>query len=693
MSFWANMFSKVQKEFTVNRKKDGVVEFNEEEALVTALEYGQTYFTLQSVYNSFPNIDVQLKVVKPTRLVIRISRGELTMLEEHKSYVVSVELFDDSDKVIFPSDNLKLSVSFPTPLFYVNATTSNGTWFVVQTLTPGKGVIKAELKGVVLKDGSLDKEYQLQASLTVTVCQKIQIFPPFILLPSDSLSSSPHEIRLVVTGGTGHYLWATHNESALALSFDKEKSHVGYLRIEKEGDYIITVTDEENLNFLASAKISIQPVIDVETYPTVVEAEIGNVLILPVAFLAYEDKERRIIRKFDDCSKIAPTVEIIEKHVFTYEKVREPHVPAFGKGCRSLQFLCKYPGYSRINVYYESNNGNTSETYKTTTVLSCFKAIKPIHPVRVAVLPLGSSIEVAFEGGPRKWPLYKTGHYQKLEANNPKLVDIELVRDPIRYNKDLTVFRVLCKALGENTLTFHIGNQPSATNPHPANSESSIKLVCSAPQSAHLKLFKKNTKKEVQKENLVKVSDHRFPFTGLNCFSVDVWFKDSMGRKLYNISSLTIRWSVSNPALAAPQDTANGVITHDNAVAGYRKISRDFKEFKMTGGAGQLEVRAEMLGYRNDVLEKAGVSKASALKSLSGSIDLDLVSLRDINAGLYQSNEEKQVWSGAILSSLQIYSLLVINEEISGSAPLPGFEWEPLTQNRTHHKLSSCRIQ
>lgn len=55
-------------------------------------------------------------------------------------------------------------------------------------------------------------------------------------------------------------------------------------------------------------------------------------------------------------------------------------------------------------------------------------------PVRVAIIPLGGSMEVAFEGGPRRWPLYKEGYQQKIEPNNPDILKISLIKDPVRYN-------------------------------------------------------------------------------------------------------------------------------------------------------------------------------------------------------------------------------------------------------------------
>ncbi|GFY51292.1 nuclear pore membrane glycoprotein, partial [Trichonephila inaurata madagascariensis] len=75
-----------------------------------------------------------------------------------------------------------------------------------------------------------------------------------------------------------------------------------------------------------------------------------------------------------------------------------------------------------------------------------------------------------------------------------------------------------------------------------------------------------------------------------------------------------------------------------------------FKEFKMTGGAGRLKITAELEGYKEDVLRKAGISKVENLNKISGSIDLNLVSLRDINAGLYSmedsENQEEDTCDG-----------------------------------------------
>lgn len=82
--------------------------------------------------------------------------------------------------------------------------------------------------------------------------------------------------------------------------------------------------------------------------------------------------EKDIIRKFDDCSMLNE-IDIIDPFVLAYEK--EGDIPSFGRGCKSLQFKCRAPGHSRVNIKY-TLDGSKNISYSTTVVLSCFKELK-----------------------------------------------------------------------------------------------------------------------------------------------------------------------------------------------------------------------------------------------------------------------------------------------------------------------------
>lgn len=194
----------------------------------------------------------------------------------------------------------------------------------------------------------------------------------------------------------------------------------------------------------------------------------------------------------------------------------------------------------------------------------------------------------------------------------------------------------MCKSLGENSLTLRIGNNPSATLKHPAKSEASIKFICSDPHSLHLKLFKRKSKRILKDENIVKV-----PFYGDKSFEIDIFVKDNVGRKFANISSLRVAWDVSDRTLANPINNFD-FVTHENAVSGYRKLSRNFNEFKMKGIAGDLKVEAKITSYRKEILAKEEINEYKEFKEITRTIDLKLVSLHDINSGLYDATESKK---------------------------------------------------
>ena len=85
------------------------------------------------------------------------------------------------------------------------------------------------------------------------------------------------------------------------------------------------------------------------------------------------------------------------------------------RSCRSLSFECISTGNTRIWVRYKTENGK--ELLSTTAIIGCHLPLKAVHPEQVAVMPLGGSIDVAFEGGPRAWTLHPEGHYSKCKYN------------------------------------------------------------------------------------------------------------------------------------------------------------------------------------------------------------------------------------------------------------------------------------
>ena len=65
-------------------------------------------------------------------------------------------------------------------------------------------------------------------------------------------------------------------------------------------------------------RVSIQPLVDIEILPAILETHIGGNIILPIAVYGYESDSSKNKRLFDDCSQIPFDVEIIEKVLFLW---------------------------------------------------------------------------------------------------------------------------------------------------------------------------------------------------------------------------------------------------------------------------------------------------------------------------------------------------------------------------------------
>jgi hypothetical protein len=83
------------------------------------------------------------------------------------------------------------------------------------------------------------------------------------------------------------------------------------------------------------------------------------------------------------------------------------------RSCRSLSFECVSTGNTRVWIRY--NNKDETQSLSTTAIIGCHSPMKAINPQEYAVLAMGASIDVAFEGGPRAWTLHPEGHYSRRE--------------------------------------------------------------------------------------------------------------------------------------------------------------------------------------------------------------------------------------------------------------------------------------
>ncbi|MGH0184674.1 UNVERIFIED_CONTAM: hypothetical protein FKN15_015748 [Acipenser sinensis] len=103
-----------------------------------------------------------------------------------------------------------------------------------------------------------------------------------------------------------------------------------------------------------------------------------------------------------------------------------------------------------------------------------------------ALVTPGSDRVLLFEGGPRPWILVPSRFYTELRPDSEQegVRIVQLGQPEVQKNQH--GYRVTCTSLGEEWLTFRIGNLPGVLNPHPAAEAVQVKLVCALPASLAL---------------------------------------------------------------------------------------------------------------------------------------------------------------------------------------------------------------
>lgn len=558
-----------------------------------------------------------IHVVHPSYIVFKVSPGNKWSFQELMTYTIYIELYDSKSHQIYLSDNIKVEITFPSKHFQISYSSVNGTYHIVQALIPGTCKIQGEIKGI-LKNGKLLKiQSPISGYQEVTIYQAVHVSPSVILLPWNSFTQPKYFITLKAVGGTGSFKWISSNNSIAILSHEEHLDSV-QLITRTLGNVNISAVDLQNPLFTDFAKISIQTVASIKFLNTTVETEIGKDIILLLAIYGYESEGR--MKMFHNCSEIPIEVDFnSEKFTFNEGTIVN------SSGCRALQFTCKSVGYSDVHVQYDTGE----RVINATSTIACHKLLQPIYPKQLAILALGSSMEIAFEGGPRPWPLDQQSHYIQMKTSSPKITGITLLSDSLHFHKDIHVARVTCKSIGESMLDIIIGNHPSLTNPTPIENQASIKIICAVPKNIQL-LPKRKEPKGKKYPCQVLESDEKLPIHCYQDLDIELWVKDNLGRKFSNISSLNVHWETSDENLGKLENTMN-VITEVTTVGGFKKAIRSFQKLHPYGKEGQLIVNVEIVGYKPDVLYKEGINvQWNVISTIQQSIILELVDDADI---------------------------------------------------------------
>ncbi|GFQ93915.1 nuclear pore membrane glycoprotein 210 [Trichonephila clavata] len=568
-----------------------VATLNEAVAVVTALKYGTTNIVVKDRYISGREIaylpSAVIHVTPPSYLTLSVSPGDKWSLEEKKDYSVLVSVYDRNSHPIYLTEEVRVAIQFPQKYFLVKMSSSNGTYQEIRTLIPGSTVINAHLLGIAKKDGSIMRiEPTVSASQDVIIYESIKVHPSQTLLPWDPISKPVYSIFLKATGGTGIFNWMS-GDTALAsvhAVYEQEET-IARVSTFGLGTFTVHAIDAHIPAFNGSGQVSIQPVVDLEILPEEVEVELNSTLILPVAMYGYLPDNK--VKMFSNCSQVSISVVIDEIQKFIHEKDISSVVKP--SACRNIHLKCIAKGFNRIRVRYERDD----ISLKKAAVVACYRKLKVVHPVGEAVIAIGSSLEILLEGGPQPWPRCQS-HFVNLSPEHES-IDMSVLRNDSDIS-DIHKVYASCRNFGEGAFTLKVGNKPCDSNPHPAVNQALIRVLCAIPESLTLRPILP----AIQGKKCPVSGDNRIAIHSAENVDLELIVKDSYGREFHNISSLDVKWYVSDSSLAH-LSSSTGVKTKLVKLKDMQYKVRYYQHLQPYGTEGDLKITASISGYKQNL--------------------------------------------------------------------------------------------
>ncbi|XP_023390082.1 nuclear pore membrane glycoprotein 210-like [Pteropus vampyrus] len=518
-----------------------VAVLNEETAMVTAVQLGQTnlIFVHKNVHmrsvSGFPNCTIY--VVEPGFLGLTVQPGDRWSLEAGQTYVITVGVFDKSSAKVYVSDNLRIKYQFSSEYFEEQLSTVNCSYHVAKALRAGVTSINASLMSVRPQNKNIPP-----MKVPIVHQQEVRIYFPIKLTPS--FLAFPHHptgmlyrYKVQVEGGSGNFTWTSSNES-VAVVTTKGVVAAGRVR----GRSAVLARDVQNPFRYGETQIHVLKLNKMELLPFHADAEIGQLIEVPIA-MYHVDKETKEAVAFTDCSHLPLDLNMDKQGVFALLK---EGVQRRGlKHCSSTHIVAKSLGHTLVTVSvseYEEYLGSSA-------TFAAYGPLKALNPVEVALVTWHSVKEMVFEGGPHPWVLEPSRFFLELTMEKAETIRITQVRLPAKRKQNQYIYRVLCLDLGEQVLTFRIGNHPGVLNPSPAVEVVQVRFLCAHPASLSLTPVYK-VPAGAQPCPLPQHNKQLIPVSSLRDTVLELAVFDEHRRKFDNFSSLMLEWKSSNKTLA-----------------------------------------------------------------------------------------------------------------------------------------------
>ncbi|KAM3914823.1 nuclear pore membrane glycoprotein 210 [Leptodactylus fuscus] len=604
-------------------KSEPVAKLDQSTSTVTALQKGQTSIVLlhknirMQGASRLPNGTIY--VVEPGYLGFTVQPGDRWVLETGRYYEVTIDVYDKSSNKVYLSDNIRIEAKIPKEYFDVLESSLNGSYHRVKALKSGQTVIDAALTCMVDEDGGVHvlpnpvrNQQEVEIYTPITLSPKILTFPW-------QPKPGTYQYTIQVQGGSGNFTWSS-SSNAVATVTVKGLMTTG----DDIGVSVIRARDVQNLLHYGEMKVFVIEPTGMEFIPCPVEVRVGEHLKLPLRIFGPLSGDAEVVT-LSDCSQFDLAVEMETSGIF---KILPGKLKPGLDYCSGITVQAETPGYTTIFVSYTHGHVHL----KAKIIIASYLPLKTIDPPSVALVTLGSSKDMLFEGGPKPWILEPLKFFRNLSTEDKGSTGLFLLDAPLSRNHFQHWARTVCRDLGEQIISLSVGNQPTETNPFPAVESVNVKLACSPPSRFTVNPVYKHSHMDLicplmqQEKQVIPVSNYRNQLLHLSAY-------DHQGRKFDNFTSLAVEWDSSKLPLASFDASKPMEYIQKEDGSGQRKM-HGLNTVHVHHVSGTAVITAKANSYQESQLKAANVrTLLKTLTPVATSLELLLVEDVRVNPG------------------------------------------------------------
>lgn len=402
---------------------------------------------------------------------------------------------------------------------------------------------------------------------------------------------------LRANGGDGSYVWSSRQPSIVTVSQN------GGIRILSAGTAEVTVAMARNQYNRDTAKIYVLSPSRLKIIEYNMEAAVGEPIHLHVALFGklINGSDVKEI-PFSDCKDVNLEVYIPDENFLrTFDKNVQP----IGAACAVITMInYRYIGTSDVTVAYNVNDDNAMDRYLTDNVtISAYEPLVAIHPEnKKTLLAVGSSRNVVFKGGPLPWTNKSQDYSREIRLSNEQIVEMAEYEDSSNGPFDRAVFKVICKALGETTLTYTVSNVPLLANCRRTHASETITIVCGKPRYIYLQPEFMDSESCPIGQNADKIIAHSD-----KPLRISVIVKDEDGKQFDNITSLNVEWNLK-PSDSGIVEQPSGTMEETRTDANVVLPKAHYQNIIYKKRHGTLTIFATVTGYQKLVLNRLKIT-------------------------------------------------------------------------------------